>query len=62
MITAVVEVHAIPECLLVAVTMDSLVSQFRDLQRRARVDGYHAEMVILEDSLAGGLDNSSPIL
>lgn len=62
MITAVVEVHTIPECLIVAATMDHLVAQFRDLQRRARIDGYHANMVILENSLAGGLDNSAPIL
>lgn len=63
MTMAVVEVHGRPECLIEASTLELLKLQFHKLLKRARVDGYHASMILLDSSsFHDGLDNSSPLL
>ncbi len=62
MIMAAVEVNSHPECLLIAVSMEALTRQFRQLQMHARRDGFHASLQILENTFQEGLDNSAQVL
>jgi hypothetical protein len=62
MVLAVVEVHGHPECVLIAESLETVSAQFNVLRQRARRDGYHAEMTLLENSFDSGLDTSSPMV